>query len=113
MSAYIDNLPLPIKKSSCYFDGDKYRCPWDQLAAVLESNILAKGVNVEDVCFSHLENRSRPQIVDTNMPWWLATVIAGPLVAGTTYALHRYRLYKQQKKQREQEAHYRGLAAQI
>ena len=29
VSAYIDDLPLPIKRSYCYFDSEKYRCPWD------------------------------------------------------------------------------------
>lgn len=29
VSAYIDDLPLPIKHSSCVFDGEKYRCSWD------------------------------------------------------------------------------------
>lgn len=64
----------------------------------MEQRSLPKNVNVEDVCFSHLEDRARPLIIETNMPWWLAAVIATPFIVATVYGMHRYKLYKQMKK---------------
>ncbi len=64
---------------------------------MLEARILPKGVSLEDACFGHLENRDRPQIIETNMPWWLALAIALPLAGSTVAAIIQYRRYKEKK----------------
>lgn len=69
---------------------------------------------MEDYCFSHLENRNRPIIVDTNMPWWLAAVIAVPLVIISIIAIKYYMKKKERKRlelQRKQAVGYMGLAS--
>jgi len=70
------------------------------VAAFLENRSLPAGLVPEAVCFTHLENRVRPQIVDTNMPWWLAILIATPLVIGSLYLIKRW-LRKRAEKRRQ------------
>lgn len=82
---------MAIKRGGCEFDGYKYRCPWDIFVQILEDRSLPKGVEVDDICFTHLENRIRPVIIETNMPWWLASAIAIPLVVLSLYILKRWK----------------------
>jgi hypothetical protein len=74
----------------CQFDGERYRCNWDSLASFLESRSLPKGLDPETVCFSHLEGMDRPQIIDGNVPWWLAAIIAVPLVVISLYYINKW-----------------------
>ena len=94
----VDNTPLPFKSMNCQFDGDNFRCNWDGLAAFLDSRSLPKGISAETMCFEHLEGRDRPQIIDGNMPWWLAAVISLPLVAVTLFYINRWMKRKGQHK---------------
>ena len=94
----VDNTPLPFKSMHCQFDGDNFRCNWDGLAAFLDSRSLPKGISAEAMCFGHLEGRDRPQIIDGNMPWWLAAVISLPLVAVTLFYINRWMKRKGQHK---------------
>jgi hypothetical protein len=69
----------------------------------LQRHSLPVGVSVEQTCFSHLENRVRPQIVETNMPWWLAAIIASPLVAISLWLIRRYREKKAEERRIREE----------
>lgn len=44
------------------------------------SRSLPKNQEPENMCFSHLENRDRPSVIEGNVPWWLASTISVPLV---------------------------------
>lgn len=85
----VDDIPIELPGCNCEFDGARYLCPYDLVAAFLENRSLPAGLLPEAICFTHLENRVRPQIVDTNMPWWLAILIATPLVIGSLYLIKR------------------------
>jgi membrane protein YqaA with SNARE-associated domain len=77
-------------------------CPYDLAAAFLESRSLPPELSPEAVCFTHLENRVRPQVVDTNMPWWLAILLATPMVLGSLYLIKRWLKKRDEKKRRGQ-----------
>lgn len=114
VSFFIDDVPIPIKHSECVFDSVRYRCNWEAVSKFLLQHSLPEGKDVEDYCFSHLENRNRPIIVDTNMPWWLAAVIAVPLVIISIIAIKYYMKKKERKRlelQRKQAVGYMGLAS--
>lgn len=100
VSVTVDDVPVPFRNSSCEFDGDKYRCNWASISSFLESRSLQQGL--ESICFSHLENRIRPLIIDGNMPWWLAFVISAPLVGLSLYFIN-YKL--KQREERKKQAH--------
>jgi len=104
VAIYVDDTPLPIKNMHCQFDGDRYRCNWENLASFLDSRSLPRNQSLESLCFGHLEGRDRPQIIDGNVPWWLAAVIAVSLVVITLYYLSKWMKKKEQVK-REEEAH--------
>ena len=88
----------------CLFDGERYRCSWESLAAFLDQRSLPRNLDPDRVCFGHLENRDRPQIVDGNVPWWLAAVIATPLVAISLYLIRRQMNKNEEKKDEEEGA---------
>jgi hypothetical protein len=89
VTVYVDDIPLPFKSMHCLYDGDSYWCNWDNLATFLDSRSLPKAISPETVCFGHLEGRDRPEIINGNMPWWLAAVISLPFAAVTLYGIDR------------------------
>ena len=46
----------------------------------MNSRSLPKNQDPDNMCFSHLENRDHPTVIEGNVPWWLATTISVPLV---------------------------------
>jgi hypothetical protein len=52
----------------------------DQFIATMISRSLPKNLEPENMCFSHLENRDRPSVIEGNVPWWLAATISVPLL---------------------------------
>ena len=67
-----------IPNASC---NENYTCNWDLLASFLDSRLYKK--DLHDICFSHLSYGNDVYIIDGNMPWWLAIIIAVPLVIVT------------------------------
>jgi hypothetical protein len=107
ISCFIDDVPIPFKHSECVFDGDRYRCNWELVSAFFTQHSIGKGVDLDQVCFSHLEGRVRTEIVETNMPWWLAFIIAAPMVVGSVMGI-KWELRRRQRK-REQAESYKGI----
>lgn len=48
-----------------------------------------------------MENRLRPLLIDTNMPWWLAILLATPLVVGSLYLIKRWLRNRAEKKRKQ------------
>jgi len=72
----LDEKPLDMPEAKC---DSKYRCSWDSVAAYLESRVYTKE-QIDTICFSHLDYQSYD---GNSMPYWLAFLIAFPLVVAT------------------------------
>ena len=68
-------MPVNFPNATC--DG-QFKCTWDSVAAFLEARTYKK--DVHDICFNHLNYGNDIIEIDGNMPWWLAIIIAVPLV---------------------------------
>lgn len=116
---YLDDAPLNLTQVPC---DDSYRCNWDALAKYLEARqfrdfIKGNGTkeasqDVRGFCFSHLNYVISESSYVENLPWWLAFLIALPLVI-ITVAIIKIVLIVRDKKKRAQLAQRRNQYTQL
>jgi len=73
----LDDKPLSLPWADC---DAFHRCPWDFLAAYMESRIIPRD-ELHKICFRHLNYTHG----DKDMPWSISFLIALPLVLFTVY----------------------------
>ena len=108
---YLDDMPVKPNQTLC--DAD-YKCSWDSLYEFMKSrqfsDVIQNGYNTNNTrnfCFSHLNYEIRESTYEENLPWWLAFVIAVPLV-GITLALIKIVMIVRNKRKRESLQRQRG-----
>ncbi|CDW86186.1 histidine acid phosphatase family protein [Stylonychia lemnae] len=108
---FYDDVPFKLSGAEC--DND-YKCQWDKVANVLQGRLFRDVVNngtynnnMRQFCFSHLNYEVTASTYEENLPWWLAFIIALPLV-GITVAIIKIFLIIRDKKLRAQAQQSRG-----
>lgn len=82
----IDDKPVKIPAGNC---DPLYRCSWDSVGQFIEDRLYTRD-EIDSICFSHL-NYAQTQ---GNMPWWLAFIIALPMVLATVLAIRCFLKWK-------------------
>ncbi|CDW73945.1 histidine acid phosphatase family protein [Stylonychia lemnae] len=117
---YFDDQPV---KSSSFECNENFECSWDLVAKYFEGmklNDTITGQKISDLkqfCFSSLNMQAIDDDGDSspsNVPWWLAIVIAVPLVIITIAIIKIIMIVneKKRRKREEQEAIYNRLTPQ-
>eukprot|EP00347_Sterkiella_histriomuscorum_P011907 403370640 len=102
---YLDDIPIKLPNATC---DDNYKCTWDSVHEFMRSRLFKDVVNngqhtnnIRNFCFTHLNYQVTESTYEENLPWWLAFVIALPLV-GITIAIIKIFLILKNKRDREQ-----------
>ena len=97
---------MPLSLPNC----SAYQCAWDSFHSFLTSRMLQDPLH--SLCFSHLNIQTTTQKVDEAIPWWLAVVIAVPLVFITVAVIKIVLIFRDKRARQKQQQYYNKLKEQ-